>query len=310
MRVGERSKKGGIIAGIVTALLLAVLAGYAVLGKSWLFYDLSGAAPIERVVPKVIEGKYGVISSAGNCIADRFYPPEGYKRTEAAAGSLAEYFREIKLKPYGSDLHFYDGKLSDTLHSAVFDFDVGNADLQQCADSIIRVYAEYYYSRGEFENISFHLTNGEVVSYSDWIDGKRLFAAGDFAKMVKTAPKGESYESFRKYLAAVMNYAGTKSLYAESVPISLGEFTVGDILINPGSPGHVVIAADEAVNEDGERCFLLAQGYMPAQEFHLLVNPLHPDDPWYYESEMTGEIRTSPCTFNQNSIRRWRNFHE
>lgn len=35
MKVGERSKKGGIIAGIVTALLLAVLAGYAVLGKSW-----------------------------------------------------------------------------------------------------------------------------------------------------------------------------------------------------------------------------------------------------------------------------------
>ncbi|MBP0965442.1 MAG: DUF4846 domain-containing protein [Oscillospiraceae bacterium] len=310
MKCAERSRKGGIIAVIVTVVLSVVLAAYAVLGKSWIFYDLSGAAPIERAVPNIIEGKSGVISSVGNCIADRFYPPEGYKRTEASAGSFAEYFREIKLKPYGSDLLFYDGKLSGTLHSAVFDFDVGNADLQQCADSIIRVYAEYYYSRGEFEKISFQLTNGEVVSYSDWINGKRLFAAGNFAKMVMAAPKGESYESFRKYLAAVMNYAGTKSLYAESVSISVGEFTVGDILINPGSPGHVVVAADEAVNEDGERCFLLAQGYMPAQEFHILVNPLHPDDPWYYESEMTGEIRTAPCTFNQNSIRRWRNFDE
>ena len=106
----------------------------------------------------------------------------------------------------------------------------------------------------------------------------------------------------------VFAYAGTLSLTAESDTISLEELLPGDMLLMGGSPGHCVLVVDMAYDEDGNRCFLLAQGYMPAQDFHVLTNPLHPDDPWYYEAEMDYPIRTPSWTFEEGSLRRWADF--
>ncbi len=45
------------------------------------------------------------------------------------------------------------------------------------------------------------------------------------------------------------------------------------MFIKGGSPGHCVMVADVAPEQDSGRCFLLAQGYMPAQEFQIIKNP-------------------------------------
>lgn len=57
-------------------------------------------------------------------------------------------------------------------------------------------------------------------------------------------------------------------------------------------------------NAQGERAFLLAQGYMPAQEFHVLKNPPHEDDPWYYMDEVCFPLKTPEYTFEEGSLRR------
>ena len=80
-------------------------------------------------------------------------------------------------------------------------------------------------------------------------------------------------------------------------------YLVGDIFIQSGSPGHVVMVVDISENLEGKKAFLLAQGYMPAQEFHLLKNPLHEDDPWYYEEEVTYPFETPEYTFKKGSLR-------
>ena len=42
---------------------------------------------------------------------------------------------------------------------------------------------------------------------------------------------------------------------------------IGDVLIQGGSPGHAVIVVDMAENPaTGEKLYLLAQSYMPAQD--------------------------------------------
>ena len=79
---------------------------------------------------------------------------------------------------------------------------------------------------------------------------------------------------------------------------------VGDVFLKGGSPGHVVMILDVCENELGEKAYLLAQGYMPAQEFHILKNPLHENDPWYYESEITYPLRTPEYTFPEGSLKR------
>ena len=49
---------------------------------------------------------------------------------------------------------------------------------------------------------------------------------------------------------------------------------------------------------------MLAQGFMPAQSFHIIKNPAHSEDPWYYESETTYPFITQSYTFDEGSLRR------
>ena len=71
-----------------------------------------------------------------------------------------------------------------------------------------------------------------------------------------------------------------------------------------GSPGHVVMVVDVCRSSDGKKAFLLGQGFMPAQEFHLLKNPLHEDNPWYYLEEVSYPLQTPEYSFKKRSFRR------
>ena len=90
----------------------------------------------------------------------------------------------------------------------------------------------------------------------------------------------------------------------ESKPVDISELKVGDIFIKGGSPGHVVMVADICEIKPEKRRFLLAQGFMPAQSFHIIKNPAHSEDPWYYESETTYPFITQSYTFDEGSLRR------
>ncbi len=82
-------------------------------------------------------------------------------------GSFGYFIENFKLKPYGSQIVKYDGTPISTqhLHQAVFDIDTGNKDLQQCADAVIRMRAEYLYKEKKFNEIKFHFTSGDLLSW-------------------------------------------------------------------------------------------------------------------------------------------------
>ena len=104
----------------------------------------------------------------------------------------------------------------------------------------------------------------------------------------------------------VFAYSGTLNMDYSSKKIKLVEARVGDIFVRGGSPGHVVMIADICKNKKGKKAYLLAQGYLPAQEFQLLKNPLHEDDPWYYEEEIKYPLRTPEYSFDKGSLRRYK----
>jgi len=63
---------------------------------------------------------------------------------------------------------------------------------------------------------------------------------------------------------------------------SVKNLKIGDVLIKGGSPGHIVILADEVINDRGEKLFLLFQGNTPAQSVHLVKNLEDTSiSPWY-----------------------------
>lgn len=252
------------------------------------------------------------VNPQGKTLEDRFPAPAGYLRVLKPSGSLQGYLRLYTMKPDESPVLLYNGnpKKNQESHAAVFSMPMVEGDLQQCADSVIRIYGEYLWSMGAYDAIKFHLTNGFLMDYGSWRSGKRLKVSGNRVTWVQKAAYDDSKESFLSYLREVMVYAGTLSLDKESVEIKPQEIQAGDLFIKGGSPGHCVMVVDVAQDQAGNLCFLLAQGYMPAQEFHVLKNPLHPEDPWYYITELKYPLATPEYVFDEGSLKRWKGFAE
>lgn len=250
------------------------------------------------------EEDVSLIVPDGMTVETRINTPQGYTRTDDE--NFTNFVRNYPVKEDGSSVLLYNGseKRSQSAHIAVLTLPIENEDLQQCADSIMRIYAEYYYSTGQYDKIKFHFVNNFLAEYSKWREGYRITFNGNDTSWVQSATFDDSYECFQKYMRIVFSYAGTLSMENESEPILLEEARVGDVFLKGGSPGHVVMIIDVCVNEQGEKAFLLAQGYMPAQEFHILKNPLHEDDPWYYENEIVYPLRTPEYTFPEGSLKR------
>lgn len=249
------------------------------------------------------EIKQSVMNTKGTTLETRILEPSGYKRKPKEG--LAKFLRGYSLKEDGSPVLLYDGtqKSNQQDHIAIFQLPIENENLQQCADSVMRVYAEYYYQTKQYQKISFHFVDGFEAQYSKWRQGYKISINGNHVNWVKTSKEHTSYQSFQQYLRIVFAYASTLSMEKESKPISLTKVQIGDVFLKAGSPGHVVMIVDICENENGKKAFLLAQGYMPAQEFHVLKNPKHKDDPWYYEEEVTYPFVTPEYTFDEGSLR-------
>ncbi len=251
--------------------------------------------------------QYARINNAGQTVNTRINAPTGYKRTSITAGSFGEYLRQLKLKPHLSKVLLYDGtpKYNQDAHLAVVRMDIGNRNLQQCADAIMRLRAEYLYKQKQYQRIHFKFTNGFVAIYSKWKDGYRIKVSGNKVTWVKTAKASTDYVSFRKYLDIVFTYAGTLSLEKELIPVQYSDIRIGDVFIKGGSPGHAVMVVDMAINKSGRKVFLLAQSYMPAQEIQILKNPDNENlSPWYDLSE-TDILLTPEWTFSKLNLKRF-----
>ena len=256
----------------------------------------------------VIEQNEDMIIPEERTILTRIKCPEGFKRIsfDGEKGSFTDFLRDYPLKEWDSPVLLYNEKqkANQNVHIGVFELPIEKEDLQQCADSIMRMYAEYFWSSGQHDRIMFHLSDGFELSYSKWREGYRVGFENDKPYWYKKTDYDDSYETFVKYMRIVFAYAGTASMEAlETRGTRMEQLKPGDVFIKGGSPGHVVMVVDVCENEEGKKAFLLAQGYMPAQEFHLLKNPLHQEDPWYYEDEITYPLRTPEYTFEEGSLR-------
>ncbi|MCU0354972.1 MAG: DUF4846 domain-containing protein [Cytophagales bacterium] len=245
----------------------------------------------------------------GQTIATRFKPPVGYERVSAKTGSFAHYLQNLPLKPHGVTVKYHDGttKTNRGVYAAVVDMEIGSRDLQQCADAVIRLRAEHLYQQKKYTDIHFRFTNGDNALYTKYAEGYRAMVKGNKITWNKTAKKDYGYAIFRKYMDLVFTYAGTLSLSKElSSVISLKEIQIGDVFIKGGSPGHAVIVVDVAQHKQtGEKLFLLAQSYMPAQETQILLNQNSAElSPWY-SANFEGPLKTPEWTFAKSQLKRF-----
>ncbi len=247
-----------------------------------------------------------LICASGNVLKKRIRTPAGYARIKASPGSLQVFLRNYPMKKFGSPVLLYDGteRSYQEGQAGVFRLPMEKVDLQQCADSVMRMYSEYFWKTKQYDRISFHFVSGFLAEYEKWREGYRIRVNGNDVSWVRSASYDSSYACFQQYLQIVFSYASTLSMEKESVKIDPSQIQAGDVFLKGGSPGHVVMVVDVAQDEKGDKAFLLAQGYMPAQEFHLLENPKHEKDPWYYANELEYPFDTPDYVFEKESLRR------
>ena len=247
------------------------------------------------------------VQKKGNTLKERFSPPTGYSRLEAAENSFGSYLQNLSLKPEGTKVKYYDGneKPASGVYCAVVDLDIGRKDLHQCADAVMRLRAEYLWNQKRCDEIHFNFTNGFRVDYSEYMQGKRMVVEGNKTYWQKKAAPSNTYEDFWSYMELIFTYAGTLSLSNELPSVNIMDMQIGDVFIQGGSPGHAVIVVDMAINHEGEKLFMLAQSYMPAQETQILINPNYEEiSPWY-ELDFMGQLHTPEWSFSQKDLKRF-----
>ncbi len=230
------------------------------------------------------------INTSGDSVSTRVLIPEGYKRVPHDSGSFQEYLRHYKLKPYGSKIINYDDSeyFTQDWHEAILEVPVPSNGLQQCADALMRIRSEYLWEQNRKNEIGFNFTSGHYCSWKKYAAGYRPKINGNKVTFHKTAAPNHSKTNFYKYLNLIYTYAGTLSMYNELQKVSVQEIQIGDMLIKPGSPGHIEIIADEIINKEGDKMYLLAQGNTPAQSVCLLKNFEDTAiSPWYRFDENT-----------------------
>lgn len=251
---------------------------------------------------------FNFIYPNGTTVETRFKVPQGFVRKDAASNSFGSFLRKLPLKAHGSKVKLYNGAIKENhnVYEAVVDLDIGKKDLQQCADAVMRLRAEYLFKERKFDKIHFNFTNGFRVNYTEWVKGKRMVVKGNKTYWVQRESSSNTYDDLRKYLELVFTYAGTMSLKEELKPVKIEDIQIGDVFIQGGQPGHAVIVVDVAENNStGKKVFLLAQSYMPAQDIQILKNTKDSNlSPWY-SFEIGEQLKTPEWIFSRNSLRRF-----
>lgn len=235
--------------------------------------------------------------------------PLDYERVETELGSFQAYLQYFPLKE-DTTVYLHNGEKKEDQSFAykILDIDVGKKNLQQCADAVIRLRAEYLFHKKDYEKIHFNFTSGDKASYLEWRDGYRPIVLGNKVSWEKKASFDNSYQNFRNYLNKVFNYAGSWSLERELKTVfDTKSIQIGDMLVRGAFPGHIMLVVDVAKNPKTEDIiFLLAQSARPAQDVHIVKNRNNLDlSPWYNIKDLNSKLTIEEWTFYKENLMRF-----
>lgn len=239
-------------------------------------------------------------------LAEVFAPPDGFVRI--AATPWTTWLRGLPVRTDRKDVRSFGGRSLGPA-KAIIALDVGSRDVQQCADSVLRLHGEYLWATGRADKAAYHFTSGDRSAWSAWRAGERFAVKGSTVKRVRGRKVG-GHQAFRKWLMHTFRYAGTRSLKHDSAAVGNAPIEPGDFYVAPGGPGHAVMVLDVAEHADGRRAALIGQGFMPAQDFHVVGRggPRVLDGVWFLLPDAAEPMIDTPswAPFHRDDARRFK----
>jgi hypothetical protein len=219
--------------------------------------------------------------AASSTLHARIAAPDGFTRIALAEGSYAHWLRHLPMMAEGTPVRAFDGRVLERQPMGVIDLDVGDRDLQQCADTLMRLRAEYLRASGRADEVAFHFVSGDLARWTDYRAGLRPDFDRPRGRPIawrkrSGAPTGDGERVWRGYLRLVFGYASTLSLGAYNPTPKVrtaADIRPGDFFVLGGAPGHTVVVLDVATSAAGDVRLLIGQGFMPAQSMHLVPTP-------------------------------------
>lgn len=175
--------------------------------------------------------------------------PAGYTRVKTEPGSYGRFLQTLPVKG-DKRIQAFDGALIHDFNVfAVADLPLlFQADLEQCADFAMRLWAEYHLRARDLDHLYLFDYNGKRKAFKS---------------------SGKSYLAFLKTSFANAN---SYSLKRGCAPVpSAAALAPGDMLVQnqDGGIGHVSVILDIAEAPGKPRLYLIGFSFMPAQEFHI-----------------------------------------
>ena len=234
--------------------------------------------------------------------------PRGFNYVYDGDPVYSNWLLDLNLKK-SKAIYLYNGKLkaNQDAQYGVLNIDIGKKDLIQCADAAMKLRADYLFEKHLFDQMKFLATSGDEISFDSWLKGVRWKVQGD--KLVSynlSKEEGNIQKQYNSFMEFVFSYCGTYSLSKQLEPVDdRRSIQPGDVFVFGGFPGHAVTVMAVARNEKGEKIFILSQGYMPAQDIHILKNFANTDlSPWYAISDIY-PLYTPQWQFEAGSLKRW-----
>jgi hypothetical protein len=250
-----------------------------------------------------------LLSFGQETIETKYNPPEGYERI--FNDGYSKFLRQFPLKD-NNRVKFHHGgeKTNNDIWDAVFDYDIGKGDLHQCADAVLYMRANFLFKQGLTENLYYNFVSGFKAKYSDYMTHYYKIEGNNVSLVSRNNILKDNPETLRKWLRQIFSYANTWSIDTyDSSPVNILEMKPGDFFIESNPPpatGHAINVVDVVVNKtNSKKMYMLSQSYMPAQETHILINPLN-GGVWYTLDEFK-DIVTPEWTFTVNQLKRFHN---
>ena len=234
--------------------------------------------------------------------------PQGFHYVNDGDSVYSNWLLDLDLKKRKT-VYLYNGKLKSNQDAqyAVMNIDIGKKDLIQCADAAIKLRADYLFEKHLHDQLKFLATSGDEISFERWLKGVRWKEQGtQLVSYTINNAAGNIQQEYNLFMELVFSYCGTYSLSKQMKPVNDSRsIHPGDVFVYGGFPGHAVTVMAVAKNEQGEKIFLLSQGYMPAQDIHILRNYSSTDlSPWYAISALY-PLYTPEWQFDNGSLKRW-----